>query len=876
MNRKKITAYATAIVTVLSIPTVATSVVTSKSVSAATNFDYREIIANNTFDNNNATPWTLVQNYPAIAKMVAKDGKCSVTVLNDGVEGRWDVQLRHRGIVLDQGHKYRVRFTVTADKDCYIYPKIGDQGEPYREYWNYNSYQRIQLKAGVPTTVDQTFEMKDPTAKTAEFAFHLAGDCKAATFPYTFTFDDIYLTDPNRIPPPPPPEEPTNAVRVNQVGYFTNLQKKATVVTKATSPITWYLKNSAGVQVATGETKVLGADAASGDNVHIIDFSNYTTEGSDYTLSVDQSNIDSLICNSASSLPFAIGKELYNKLQKDAMKYFYLNRSGIPITMPYAERTDLTRVAGHTLDVIATDASSTDPSPWYKENYSLEVTGGWYDDTRYNKSVINGSISAWTIMNQYERALKANKVSVIPFADNTMNIPESGNGYPDILDEVRFQMEMMMKMQIPAGKTYSGMVHHRAKDERWIPLATRPDQDQMKRYLEPPSTAATLDLAATAAQSSRLWAKYDSTFANQCLVSAETAWAAAIKNPAIYAPLQSSFSGTYGDTNIADEFYWAAAELYETTGKQQYLDYLKNNCQDKFLKIPTKIVGGEANGVSGCFDSGDVTGLGTISLAIGDKLDVASKTTARANIAAAADVFVANTQKEGYGTPMDQGIVGQVVDQNGYVTKPIEGYPYASNSYVTNEAIVMGYAYDFTKNRNYLNGVVSAMDYILGRNPMVQSYVTGYGSNPVENPHNVFWAYQYDNTFPKAPAGCMASGPNSGLQDSWVKASGWTPGSRPAAKCFMDNIESWSTNDLSNSYNASLAWVSSYVNLNSLPESIKGDINNDAKINAIDLALLKKYILNNDIPIVAINGDINGDGIINAIDLLLLKKQLLA
>ncbi|ADL52517.1 glycoside hydrolase family 9 protein [Clostridium cellulovorans] len=892
MRSKKLIACVTALATVLSVSTVATSVATTKTVSAATMVSVGELIRNNKFDNGVGLPWTVVESYPAKSSFEIKDGKYYVTVLQDGVEGRWDVQFRHRGLVIEQGHKYRVKFTVTADKDCYVYPKIGDQGEPYKEYWNYNSYQRVQLRAGVPTTIDQTFEMRDATARTAEFAIHLAGDCKAATFPYTFTFDDMYVSDPQFPGYVAETPEPTNAIRVNQVGYLPGVAKKATVVTKATTPINWYLKNSSGVQVATGTTTVKGLDSASGDNVHIIDFSNYTTPGTGYTLSVDSTNVDSTINDSASSMPFTIGTDLYSKMKHESIKYFYLNRSAIPITMPYAERTDLTRAAGHTTDLMPTDASSSDPSPWYKENYSLDVTGGWYDAGDHGKYVVNGGISVWTMMNQYERAKKLGQANVAPFADNTMNIPESGNGYPDILDESRFQMDLMMKMQIPAGKTYAGMAHHKGHDERWTALAIRPDQDPMKRYLKAPSTAATLNLAATAAQASRLWKGIDDAYSAKCLASAETAWKAAKANPAIYAPFENGpGGGAYGDDNVTDEFYWAAAELYETTGTSEYLDYMKNNSSDKFLKMPTTLTGGEDKGLSGAFDWGNVAGLGTISLAIGDKLDATSKATVRANVAAAADVFVANTNSEGYGTPMVQGPAFEEKDASGKVIRTITGYPWGSNSFVANQAIVMGYAYDFTKgdadkkkSNSYFNGLTSAMDYLLGRNPMVQSYVTGYGSNPLENPHHRFWAYQADNTFPKAPAGCLSGGPNTGLQDPWVKGSGWGVGTKPAAKCFMDNIESWSTNEITINWNAPIAWMSSYMDLNkdaktidiTIPPTTSGDVNGDTKINAIDLAMLKKYILDNSTVIKTANADMNNDGKINAIDLALLKKKLLS
>ena len=852
MKSKKLIACVTALITILGSSTIATTKVASAG----------ELLKNGNFNNNIGVPWTVVNAYPAQANFEIKDGKYYVTVINDGNEGRWDVQFRYRNLVLKQGYIHTVKFTVTADKDCYIYPRIGDQASPFNEYWNYNSYQKIPLKAGIPTTINQNFTMNDPTTSAVEFAFHLAGDCRAASFPYTFTFDDISLSDNSSIVDPPPPIKIISAVRVNQVGYYTKLEKKATVVTKATSPIAWRLRNNAGTVVKTGETTVVGLDAASGDNVHTIDFSDYTIAGDGYTLEVDEANIDTSRCNNAVSSRFNIGTGLYSTLQVDAVKYFYLNRSGIPITMPYAENEAVTRPAGHPFDIVSPSVND-----WYKDSYSIDATGGWYDYGDNGKYVKYGGIAAWTMMNQYERSLKAGTKDFAPFADNTMNIPESGNGYPDILDETRYEMEMLLKLQIPSVKTYGGMVHRKASDERWLSLALRPDEDPMKRYLQPPSTAATLELAATAAQASRLWRSYDQTFASKCIVAAETAWEAAVKNPNIYEPATSSISGPIQSYDVTDEFYWAAAELYETTGKQVYLDYLKNS--KDYLKMQTETLDGS---IADVFDCDNVARLGTITLALGNQLDDASRKIAKDNITVAADALIAIQNSEGYGTPMKQSKVSST--ENGYPLT-VTGYPLESNSIVLNEAMVISYAHEFTKNEKYLNGVASSMDYILGRNANVQSYVTGYGYNPVENPHHLFWAYQADNTFPKAPAGCLTSGPNSGLQDPWVRGMGLKASSTPAAKCFVDNIESWSTNEVSTQCNASLAWVASYMESNGNREIVLGDVNGDSKDNVVDLALMKKYVLG------TVDGgnlevmDVNGDGKFNAIDLALVKKYLL-
>ncbi|WP_243240312.1 glycoside hydrolase family 9 protein [Clostridium cibarium] len=841
------------------------------------------LIRNSTFENRVGLPWTEVETYPAEGTFDISGGTYNVTINKIQTpptkDNRWAVQFRHRGLTLERGHHYTVKFTVTADHNCKIYPKIGQQGKPYKEYWN-NNWNPYDLQAGVPKTVTSEFTMNDETDPKCEFAFHLAGDCAASEMGYKFSFDNIYLDDPQFIGYKKTTPEPTNAIRVNQVGYLPNREKKATVLSESTSPIPWKLLDSSNNVVDSGMTTVFGDDHASGDKVHTIDFSSFKQEGKGYKLAVNKSDVQAKV-SSYESLPFEIGKNLYTKMKSDAIKYFYHNRSGIEIKMPYCGTKDLARPAGHPKDILQNAKTTSDnKANWYPGNYSLDVTGGWYDAGDHGKYIVNGGISTWTMMNQYERAKeKGQDLTKAPFGDNTMNIPESGNNIPDILDESRWNVEMFLKMQIPKelNQEYAGMVHHKAHDERWTALGMRPDQDDEDRYLQPPSTAATLNFAAVTSQAARLWKDIDPKFAKTCQDAAETAWKAAEKHPDILAPIKGSVGGgAYGDNYVGDEFYWAACELYATTGDQQYLDYAKTS--KHYLEMPTTLTGGEDNGTVGCFDWGNVQGLGTITLAsVKTNLPSADVEKARDNIKAAADKFIDIENNQGYGIPINESELSST--QAGLPsdsTKKITGLPWGSNSFVANSAILMAYANDFSPNTSkYIDGASRVMDYLLGCNPNVQSYITGYGSNPLENPHHRFWSYQTDPAFPHAPAGCMSGGPNSGLQDPWVKGSGWQPGEMASEKCFMDNIESWSTNEITINWNAPFAWISSYMDDNGNgPDVLLGDVDGDGEVTMADSIALKKYLLNPSNKINEKNADVNKDGEIDISDLFELYDML--
>ena len=123
----------------------------------------------------------------------------------------------------------------------------------------------------------------------------------------------------------------------------------------------------------------------------------------------------------------------------------------------------------------------------------------------------------------------------------------------------------------------------------------------------------------------------------------------------------------------------------------------------------------------------------------------------------------------------------------------------------------MAYAYDLTGDTAYLDGAYGAMDYIMGRNPLDISYVTGYGTHTVENPHHRWWSKQVDEAFPSAPNGVLSGGPNSGLQDPWVKGLGWEAGEMAPQLCYVDHIEAWSTNECTINWNAPLAWVAGFM-----------------------------------------------------------------
>ena len=322
----------------------------------------------------------------------------------------------------------------------------------------------------------------------------------------------------------------TPALRVNQVGYYPERVKVAVVETESSTPLAWSVVDAKGQAVARGQTELQGSDPVSGQTLHWVDFSEVHQPGRGYRVVVDADT----------SFPFDIDASIYRRLKYDALRYFYYNRSGIPIALPFALDFKWTRPPGHLSD--AEVGCYGEPCP-----YKLDVTGGWYDAGDHGKYVVNGGISAWTLQNLYERTQQLG-TSLGDFADGKLGIPESGNGASDLLDEARFEVEFLLKMQVPEGQERAGMAHHKVHDTTWTMLGLTPATYSESRYLHRPSTAATLNLAATAAQASRLWREQDPAFADRCLLAAKRAWNAAQRFPRDFASaMDNNGGGPYDD-----------------------------------------------------------------------------------------------------------------------------------------------------------------------------------------------------------------------------------------------------------------------------------------------------------------------------------------
>ncbi len=713
-------------------------------------------------------PWSLY----GTSDPVFADGRMCVDVPG-GQVNPWDAGLVYNGVPVEEGENYVLSLTASSDPATPVRALVGEGGGAYRTVLDQGAVPLTTELATHEYPFTATLAFPADGAAPGQVAVQLG---KSAA--YTFCVSEVSLTS-SATPPPVYQPDTGPRVRVNQVGYLPHGPKRATLVTDSTAALPWELHAADGTVVAHGDSTPAGLDASSRLNVHTIDFSSVTTTGEGLTL----------VADGETSRPFDIDADLYQQLRYDTLDYFYPARSGIEIDGAIAGEA-YARPAGHV--GVAPNQGDTDvpcigPRDYYDGwtcDYRLDVSGGWYDAGDHGKYVVNGGIAVSQLLGTYERSLRAASADAGALADGSLAIPEHGDKVPDVLDEARWELEWMLKMVAPSGE-YAGMVHHKVHDEGWTGLPLLPSDDAQPRSLARPSTAATLNVAAVAAQGARLFRTYDAAFADTLLATARSTYAAAVAHPDVYAPdaAGADGGGAYGDRDVRDEFYWAAAELYLTTGEDAYAQAVTSSplhTADVFT----------ADG----FGWASTAALGRLDLAT-----VPSKLPGRdavvASVVAGADRYVANQAAQPWGS----------------VYSPSGDYVWGSSSQVANNLVVVGTAFDLTGDEKYRRSVLEGVDYLLGRNALNQSYVTGWGEVASHQQHNRWWAHELDPALPSPPAGSLAGGPNSqaGTWDPTTQAA-FPAGCAPSA-CYIDEIGAWSTNEVAINWQSAISWVASFL-----------------------------------------------------------------
>ena len=546
------------------------------------------------------------------------------------------------------------------------------------------------------------------------------------------------------------------AIHINQMGFFPH-QEKVVVVEGVKMLKKYNVTDASGHKIERGYLLKDNAyrSTFSDDQAYHIDLSSIIRPG-DYYLEVNKTKTK-----------FTIKNDVYDDVCKAAIKAFYYQRSGMPIEAKYAGKWN--RPAAHMdTEVLVHPSAATEARP---AGTKISSPKGWYDAGDYNKYIVNSGFAIGQMLNIYplvEEYLK----------ELDVNIPESGNGVPDILDEIYYNLEWMLTMQDTDGGLY-----HKLTTPNFEGFVMPKDCKQ-QRYVVQKSTCATLDFAASMAMASRIYAKYEKQFpgfSKKALDAAKRAYLWALQNPEVYyrqEVLNKNFSpkvntGTYGDMNAKDEFFWAAIELYLTTGSDMFLKEA-NSYKPSNFSIPVW---------------GNVSTLGLTSWLLHYYCGTGKRTSetlqmenfAKDLLVNWADKYINNSEKTMFMAP--------------FGTKKSDFHWASMAEGAATEALLLIQTYVVTKDKKYLINARRNADYLFGRNPLNYCYVTGFGQKSPMNPHHRISAA--DGIEEPIP-GLLVGGPNATANEGKYYEF------EQPDKRYADNLGSYTTNEIAINWNSAL------------------------------------------------------------------------
>jgi hypothetical protein len=284
--------------------------------------------------------------------------------------------------------------------------------------------------------------------------------------------------------------------------------------------------------VDAGSIRRKGKDPDSGDEVWWMDLSSLTLPGTYHLWSPSLQ---------ARSYEFVVAQDVYEEVLRTAVRTFYLQRCGVG---------KLARYAGNWADEGACHRADTaaGAARGQVDRGRLDLSGGWHDAGDYNKYMWYATSNAILFM------LRAFEEDAGSFPDGFLRIPESGNDVSDLLDEVKWEIDFLLKMQLPDGSVLS-----RIQAEGQANGSAPPSADQSLRYYHDPTLESAAVFAGSCAVASRVFA-----------VAGQGPYAATLKKAALRA-----WSWVQGQGN-GPEKVWAAAEIFHldqgVTSARAYVD----------------------------------------------------------------------------------------------------------------------------------------------------------------------------------------------------------------------------------------------------------------------------------------------------------------
>ena len=749
---------------------------------------YSNLISNSEF-NSGTTDWGIYKESGGNATLTTENGKLALKISSVG-KLAYSVQMYYDIIPLYKNGIYHISYEISSDIEREVEGMIQQNGGTYQSY----TWKKLSISPQAQK-IDYTFTMKNDTDIMSKLVFNCGneGDDLGS---HTVYLDNVVLElvdDSNVDYSEIRAYEPD--IVTNQVGYKPDSEKVAVFRNITGEEEFSVIDADTKMNVYTGKLYGEKINSLADETNWLGDFSSVTKPGNYY---ITCGNLDD-------SYQFTIADNVYSNLLDSSVRMLYLQRCGTVI-----EDDTFSHVACHNTNAKV-----------YGTNDYIDVSGGWHDAGDYGRYTVPAAKTVADLLYAYEANPEL-------FSDN-IGIPESGNGIPDVLDEVKYGLKWMLKMQ-----TADGGVHHKVTCESF-PGYIMPEKEIAELIVTPVSSTATADFCAAMAMGYEFYKDIDTEFSKQCLNASEKAWNYLEANPNFNFKNPTDITtGDYGDKSDLDERYWAAAQLYRSTKDSKYLSALEG--MTARTGMDWALVG----------DYGNIALVGMDGI---DK-DSSVYTKAKSCILAQASTFLKNTESNPYGVALTK-------------------FNWGSNMTVANAGVILDIASEISGDDSYTNAAQSNLNYLLGKNPNGTCFVTGFGTVSPQNPHHR--PSMAKNT---ASKGMLVGGVNSAKEDSAAKA--YLAGVAPA-KCYIDHSESYSTNEVTTYWNSPLVYLIALTDSAPTASEIKGDVDCNGTVNSSDIVLMKKYLLKlaNLNSWQWNNADMNNSKSVNVLDFCILKRKLI-
>jgi endoglucanase len=574
---------------------------------------------------------------------------------------------------------------------------------------------------------------------------------------------------------------------VDQFGYRSSAEKIAVLRSPSTgfdasmpfSPgATYALVDAGSAKVLEGTPtawKSGAVDPSSGDQAWWFDFSSVTTPGDYYVLD-ETRNLRSDV--------FRISDDVYRDVLSQAMRMFYYQRDGIAKDAKYA--------GADWADGPAHMGPGQDPQcKLYMSTATKDLHGGWFDAGDQNKYTNWAASDAIMLL----RAYRENHAA---FFDD-YNIPESGNSVPDVLDETKWELDWIVRMQNDDGSVLSIVGQDGAPaPEFGNNPNSAPSMATGPCTYGPANTSAALSTAGVFALASMIFKSVPAAvtaypgYADDLATRAQKAWTWAVANPSV----TFSNSGKLGageqetdDKGRAQKKVQAAALLFELTGNTTYRDFFDAN-----------------------YANAQFVSTGFVDLYAIEEQDAVLEYTKAKNATAGVMQNIIAKYKAGVASNNNLGSLKTNADP--YLAF-LYSYVWGSNSGKSSQgnvlADVVNFGIDAASNADAMRGAERYVHYIHGLNPLSLVYLSNMGAHGAQKSvsrlyHSWFakgslWDTVGVSRYAPAP-GFLVGGPNPGYAWDSCCPSGCSgvscggsipspPSGQPAQKAYKEFNDGW-------------------------------------------------------------------------------------